>query len=376
MRILHFYKTFFPNTTGGMEQTIHQLARTAAQHGVETDILSLSRKVRHQQSVTHADGYTAHTVPQIIEISSMGCSLAVFKRFAQLAAHADVIHYHFPWPWMDLVHFVTRVNKPTIVTYQSDIIRQKHALKFYSPLMHRFLKSVDYIVATSPNYCKSSLVLQNYKNKTRVIPLGLDRSSYLSPSIDCLNKWRERLPQPFFLFVGVLRYYKGLHILLESAIATEYPIVIAGTGPYEQKLKQQAAALNLTNVIFLGAITNEDKVALFSLCYAVVFPSNIRSEAFGLALLEGAMFGKPMISCEIGTGTSFINQHGQTGLTIAPNDAHALNKAMKFLWSHPEEAALMGQRAEARYWQLFTAEHMTTEYLSLYREAIATHKDI
>jgi len=49
----------------------------------------------------------------------------------------------------------------------------------------------------------------------------------------------------FFLFVGVLRYYKGLHILLEAAKGLDYPIVIVGAGPIEGELKEQAARLGL-----------------------------------------------------------------------------------------------------------------------------------
>ena len=69
-------------------------------------------------------------------------------------------------------------------------------------------------------------------------------------------------------------------------------------------------------VAVLGALDDADKVALLTLCYAVAFPSHLRSEAFGISLLEGAMYGKPMISSEIGTGTSYINIDGETGLVV------------------------------------------------------------
>ena len=78
------------------------------------------------------------------------------------------------------------------------------------------------------------------------------------------------------------------------------------------------------------------------------FPSHLRSEAFGISLLEGAMFGKPMISSEIGTGTSYINIAGETGLVVPPNAPQALHEAMRQLWEHPEQAAQMGARAEER----------------------------
>lgn len=172
----------------------------------------------------------------------------------------------------------------------------------------------------------------------------------------------------FFLFIGVLRYYKGLHILLEAARGTNFPVVIVGAGPIEQELKNQAVQLGLSNIHFLGFVPDEDKVALLTLCYGVVFPSHLRSEAFGISLLEGAMYGKPMISSEIGTGTTFINIADETGLVVPPSDPDALRHAMQYLWDHPQEAAKMGRRAEERYWKHFTAEQMVEAYVKLYRE--------
>jgi rhamnosyl/mannosyltransferase len=114
-----------------------------------------------------------------------------------------------------------------------------------------------------------------------------------------------------------------------------------------------------------------DKVALLELCYAVAFPSHLRSEAFGISLLEGAMFGKPMISSEIGTGTTYINVDRETGLVVSPSDPVALRAAMRTLWDDPAMAGAMGQRAEARYRELFTSERMAASYAELYRELAA-----
>jgi len=283
-----------------------------------------------------------------------------------LAREADIIHYHFPWPFMDIVHLASRLNKPSLVTYHSDIVRQATLLRFYRPVMHRFLRSVDAIVATSPNYLQSSPVLRQHRDKTRVIPIGLDKIPYPIPSHATREKWRQRFGERFFLFVGVLRYYKGLHILLEAMKSAPYKLVIVGAGPVEQELKAQAERDGLDNVFFVGAVSDEDKVALLNLCFAVTFPSNLRSEAFGISLLEGAMYGKPMISSEIGTGTSYINIHKKTGLVVPPSDPPAFRRAMDQLWRNPEQAKEMGYEAEKRYWEHFTAKHMAEAYNDLY----------
>jgi rhamnosyl/mannosyltransferase len=369
LRVVHFYKTYFPDSVGGVEQVIRQMCVSTGRLGISNHVLSLSRD-RNLEPFDY-EGHTVHRVPLNVEVASNGVSVQAIGALARMAAQADVVHYHFPWPFMDLAHFLARIDKPTVVTYHSDIVRQKALLKLYEPLRHRFLRSVDAIVATSPNYLASSAVLDGYRDKTRVITFGLDKSSYPVPEPARLDHWRARVGQKFFLFVGVLRYYKGLHILLDAVAGTDYPVVIVGAGPIEAELKAHAARLGLKHVQFVGAVDDQDKVALLDLCYAVAFPSHLRSEAFGISLLEGAMYGKPMISSEIGTGTTYINVHGETGLVVPPSDHEALRAAMRRLWDDPQMAREMGQRAEARYWQLFTSAQMAENYTGLYEELVA-----
>ncbi len=366
MRVLHFFKTYYPDSFGGIEQVIRQLCVGTARLGVENEVLTLTRDKNN--SLIHFEGHVVRRVRLDFEIASTGFSLAAIGQLATLAKQFDIVHYHFPWPFMDLAHFGARVKKPSVVTYHSDIVRQKHLLKLYQPLKHRFLSSVHQIIATSPNYLASSAVLAKYTKKTKVITYGLDKDIYPTPSATLLAEWRQRCGERFFLFVGVLRYYKGLHILLDAAKGTNFPIVIVGAGPIEQELKAHSLRLGLTNVMFLGAVPEADKVALLQLCYAVAFPSHLRSEAFGISLLEGAMYGKPMISSEIGTGTSYINSHGETGLVVPPSDPDALRDAMRQLWENPSMAKTMGVQAEARYWELFTANKMAERYVELYRQ--------
>ena len=369
MRVLHFCKTYFPDSVGGIEQVIRQMCVGTGRLGVTNQVLSLSRA--RDLAPIEFEGHTVHRARLDFELASNGVSLSAIGKLAQLARDADVVHYHFPWPFTDMAHFLGRIGKPTVLTYHSDIVRQKTLLRLYQPLKHRFLQSVDTIVATSPNYLASSAVLDRYRDKTRVIAFGLDKASYPEPDAARMDEWRARIGPKFFLFVGVLRYYKGLHILLEAAAGTDYPVVIVGAGPIEGELKARALALGLTNVLFVGRLEEPDKVALLKLCYAVAFPSHLRSEAFGISLLEGAMFGKPMISSEIGTGTTYINVDGETGLVVPPSDHVALRGAMRRLWDDPQLAAEMGRRAEARYWKLFTAAQMADDYVRLYRELVA-----
>jgi rhamnosyl/mannosyltransferase len=371
MRVLHFYKTYFPESMGGIEQVIRQLCVATGRLGVTNEVLTLTRG--KDLRPFDFEGHTVRRVPLDLNIASNGMSFAALCELARRAALSDVVHYHFPWPFMDLAHFVARVNKPTLVTYHSDIVRQKTLLKLYRPLQHRFLQSVDTIVATSPNYRATSAVLERYRDKTRTITYGLDKRLYPVPERARLYKWRALVGPKFFLFVGVLRYYKGLHILLDALANRHYPVVIVGAGPVESELKAHAARLGLHHVMFVGALDDDDKAALLTLCHAITFPSHLRSEAFGISLLEGAMYGKPMISSEIGTGTSYINVHLETGLVVPPGDPQAFGEAMDTLWDKAALAQTMGVHAAARYQELFTAEKMAGRYHALYHELMALH---
>ncbi len=372
MRVLHFFKTYLPESVGGIEQVIFQLCESGVAHGVHSEVLTLSANPEPREVMVSR--HKVHRAKLDLQLASTGFSFSVFKRFRELAAQADIIHYHFPWPFMDLVHFVSGLNKPVVVSYHSDIVRQKYLMHLYSPLMHAFLRRADRIISASPNYLETSPILSRYPETTRVIPYGLDRSSYPVPSAQCAAAWEQRFGRRFFLFVGVMRYYKGLHILLEAAQGTDYPIVIVGAGPLEQELREQAARLGLHHVQFLGRLAEEDKIALLQLCSGVVFPSHLRSEAFGISLLEGAMYGKPMISSEIGTGTSYINIHGETGLVVPPSNPAAFREAMRTLWDNPEQAQEMGRKAGQRYEQLFSSEHMGQQIAQLYIELLEQPK--
>ncbi|WP_339489344.1 glycosyltransferase family 4 protein [Pseudomonas sp. EL_65y_Pfl2_R95] len=368
MRVLHFFKTYLPESMGGIEQVIYQLCQGSAAQGIDSHVLTLSSE---QEPKDFALGsHQVHRANLDFYLASTGFSYSVFKRFRELAAEADIINYHFPWPFMDVVHFTSSVNKPTVVTYHSDIVRQQGLLQLYKPVMNRFLSSVDRIIAASPNYMHTSEVLTRFANKTRVIPYGLDKTTYPVPDLERLGRWRQQFGLRFFLFVGVMRYYKGLHILLDALAGTNYPVVILGAGPLEQELRAQAQRLGLNHVHFVGRLGDEDKVALLQLCSAIVFPSHLRSEAFGISLLEGAMYGKPMISSEIGTGTSYINIHGETGLVVPPSNPQAFREAMRTLWDNPELSAQMGVRALERYERVFSAQRMCEQTAELYQELL------
>lgn len=367
MKVLHFYKSYYPDGVGGVEKVIHQICESCRELGVESEVLTLTKN--NDESSLMINNHLVHRCRTGFTLASTPFSLKVISKFLALAKQADIIHLHFPYPYADLVYLLSRTKKPVVITYHSDIVKQKHFLKLYRPLKHYLMRQSAQIIATSPNYLVSSNTLSRYKEKVSTIPIAICEKEYAVKPTN-VEYWLNEVGDDFFLFVGVLRYYKGLHILLDAVQNKPYTVVIVGAGPIESELKKQAQKLQLTNVVFLGAIKNVDKSALFHLCKGVVFPSHLRSEAFGITLLEGALFSKPLISSEIGTGTSYINVHKETGLVVPPSDASALAKALDELWYNPSLAELYGENARKRYEMYFKVETMAQAYTDIYKNVL------
>ena len=373
MRVLHVYRTYFPETHGGLEETIRQICRATAAHGVESRVFCPSRNIRPR--VVRREEADIYRCRQTGEIASCSLSVEAFPMFKRLLPWADVVHYHFPWPLADLLHFACRVRAPTVVTYHSDIVRQRMLAQVYAPLMMRFLGSVDRIVCTSPNYLATSKVLARLEDRVDVVPIGLDEDAYPKAQDALLARTEAQYGRDFFLFIGVLRYYKCLHILLEALKDAPYRAVIVGAGPLERELKNQSRRLGLDNVTFTGYVPEPVKAALLAKCRAVVSPSYLRAEAFGVALLEGAMAGKPLISAEIGSGTSHVNVDVETGLVVEPASPEALRAAMARLHRDTELAETLGAGARRRFERLFNGRLMGERYAGIYDALTAATVD-
>ena len=366
--MLHVYRTYFPETQGGLEEVIRQICLNTRRHGVESRVLCVSRSVSPR--VVRRPEAVVYRSKLHVEVASCSVSLQALPMFRRLLKWADVVHYHFPWPFGDVLHFAAKVRLPAVVTYHSDIVRQRFLAQLYAPLMTRFFKAVERIVCTSPNYFATSSVLRRFEDRVDIVPIGLDPASYPAVVQSEVDATRTEYGEGFFLFIGVLRYYKCLHILLDAIQGAPYRVVIVGSGPTEAELKRQAADLRLDNVVFAGQVSDETKVALIELSRGVVFPSYMRSEAFGVTLLEGAMHSKPLISTEVGSGTSHVNIDGETGLVVIPASVKALRQAMDQLHDRPDVARLMGARARQRFDRLFNGQLMGDRYADIYAELI------
>ena len=371
-RVLHIYRTYFPETQGGGQEAIRQLCLATQAQGVENTVFALARQPLPQ----NMDLPEGHLVRAKSWFEVASCDFGAWdalQRCRAAADESDIIQIHYPWPFADMMlPFIRRRNQPVVVTYVSDVVRQNGLGlgQIYAPLRRYLLGTATRIVASSPNYASSSKILQSYQAKLTCIPHCIEDMPLPDPNL-CAN-WEARLGTKFFLFVGVLRYYKGLDFLLAAARLTQVPVVILGDGPERDRLQRESQRQGADNVHFLGALPDADKNALMSLCRAIVFPSHIRSEAFGITLLEGARASKPLICCEIGTGTTWVNRHNETGFVVPPCNPSALAQAMDALANDDDLCDRLGRGARERWQALFSPSVVGAEYRLMYDELLET----
>ena len=368
--MLHVYKTSLPYTQGGIEEVILQLCQATTKLGINNKVVCISKKCKKKEIIS-TPGAMIYCYPMSFEIASCSFSWSLWCDFKQLSAWADVIHYQFPWPFADLLALMRQsISKPYIVSYQSDIVRQNVLNKLYQPLMNKFLAKAASVVATSQKYILSSPVLSNLQQPPVFIANGIDKE--LDPaSFQQEKKEYEKIyGQNFFLFLGVFRYYKGLKYLLEAAQQTGLKLVIAGDGPEAEVLHQFVEEHGLTNVHFLGCVSEHQKHALIDISIALILPSSERSEAYGMVLLEAARQGTPMISTELESGTSYINAHNETGLVISAKNSVQLAAAMQEMTENEDMVKLMSISAKKRFENDFTGEIMGKRYAELYHSIL------
>lgn len=366
MHILQIYKDYHP-VIGGIENHILALSKglIARDHQVTVLVTSLGKR----DELIQQGPLTIIKAARLLHAASTPLSSSLFWHARKL--RPDLVNLHFPYPPGDLVYAALPKRPPLVVTYHSDIVRQRRLLQLYSPLLRRTLKSASRIIATSPNYITSSAWLAPHAARCRVVPLSTDAERFSQSDPALVKRLRDQHGSPLLLFVGRLRYYKGLHILLEALQDIQARLLIVGTGPEEAHLRALASQFGLSErVIFAGDISDAELPSYYAAADLYVLPAHLRSEAFGISLLEAQAAGLPLVSCELDSGTSFANQHGETGFVVPPSDPHALARAINVLLANPELRQRMGQNGQRRARELFSPAAMAAASEAVFAEAL------
>jgi rhamnosyl/mannosyltransferase len=372
MRVLYLYKDYYP-ILGGIENHIRVLAEGLHVRGVEAGVLVTNTANQTVQETL--GGVPVVKTARQINVSSAPVSLPYFPWVRRLEREADIAHAHMPYPPGELAHLLAGRARRFVVSYHSDIVRQRVLGALYRPFLWQVLAKARLIAVGSPAYLQDSPFLRRHAAKCRVIHYGLDLARLAAtPAIEAeAAGWRARYGnRPLLLFVGRLRHYKGVNVLIEAMQQLpEAVALIVGIGPLADELQQQAQAAGvLDRVHFLGEQPDEVVTPLRYAADLFVLPSTNRAETFGIAQLEAMACGRPAICTELGTGTSYVNQHGVTGLVIPPNDSAALAAAVRQLLADPALRARMGAAARRRVQDEFSIDAMLDRMMAFYAEAL------
>jgi glycosyltransferase involved in cell wall biosynthesis len=370
MKVVHVYKDYYPPVLGGIETTLSRMARGTAAAGVDVTVLCSAHGGRRTTN-EFADGVRVIRCAEWARISSTPLCPSMPFRLAGL--DADLYHLHFPYPPGELSWLLTHPRRPLVVTYHSDIIRQAAVLPLVAPIIHAVLSRARFIMPTSAQYIERSAILRRHRARCRVLPHGIDLGRFAAT--ERLDATAERLRAgyggPFVLFVGRFRYYKGLRVLLRAMVDVRAHLVLVGGGGEEAELRALCGSLGLGDrVHFVGSIDDEGLLAHYRAADVCVLPSIHSAEAFGLSLIEAMASGTAVVCTELGTGTSFVNRHGETGLVVPPGDPAALAQAIQRLLDDPAERQRMGEAGRRRARELFSSETMVAGLLAVYAEAV------
>jgi rhamnosyl/mannosyltransferase len=371
--ILYIYKDYFP-VLGGIENHVRVLAEAAAARGHEVTVLVTSLD-RHSHIET-LNGVRVIFAARLATAASTPISPALFAWAARL--RADIAHLHFPYPPGEIANLIFRPARRTVISYHSDVVRQARILRFYKPILMRVLRRADALVIGSPPM-RHSAYLSEHQTKVRLVPYGIPTARFAArPSdaelaraqaqyIDAARAGRAEVATPLLLFVGRLRYYKGLDTLIHALPRIDARLLAVGTGPMEGAWRALAQATGVSDrIAWLGEVPDADLPALYHLADLFVLPASHASEAFGLVQVEAMSAGLPCVTTELGTGTSWVVQDGVTGRIVPPGDPEALAQAIRSLLADPDLRRRMGHAGADRARAEFDERVMVDRVLGVY----------
>jgi rhamnosyl/mannosyltransferase len=242
---------------------------------------------------------------------------------------------------------------------------------FYQPIANKLLRRTTAIICTSPNYRESSRELTEHREKTHVIPLGVDLESFdRTPELDAASQRRREAcgGSAVVLCVGRLVPYKGFDVLVRAMKDVDAILLIVGSGPEGPALKAMSRALGIAGRIrFLGDLDDIELRACYLASDVVAMTSVDRSEAFGLVQLEAMASERAIVNTQIdGSGVPWVSRDGETGLTVPPRDTDRLARALSLLLADEGLRRRFGRQGRLRVEREFTGRVMARKTFELY----------
>lgn len=374
--VMHLGK-YYPPAPGGIESLVRDMAVAQVEAGLKVTTHVFHHEKHHRTSHVSSDrGVRVIRHARRAGFARLDYSSDLIDQIRN--SRADLIHLHVPNPSMILALLNAPSvisHTPIVITYHSDVIRQRLRAALFRPLERRIYRHVSAICPTSPMYAAGSSFLKPYSRLMRPIPMGLNLDKYLEPAESDLQQaeqLRSKARGPIWLACGRLVYYKGFMTALQALSQTRSggELWIIGTGPDKAKLEAEAARLKLSDrVRFLGHVPST--VPYYHAADAFWFPSNARSEAFGLAQVEAMASGCPVINTHIpNSGVAWVSQHELTGLTVPVGDPTALAAAADRIATNPELRQYLATAARRRAKDQFSIEVMVRRLNRVYEETL------
>jgi glycosyltransferase involved in cell wall biosynthesis len=371
MKILQLGK-YYPPHFGGIESVTYDLTEGLNARGYPCDVLCFNE---NGTSIEEAhQGFKVIRASRSAEFSSTAFSLSMPLLLNRLKDRYDIIHVHLPNPMAALAVFLCRPEAKVILHWHSDIIRQRVIYPFFSPLEQWLLRRATKVISTSPSYVEGSGNLQRFRDKVKVIPIGISRER-LSVQLDKVSQIRDRYRGKKIVFsLGRLIYYKGFEYLIRTArhLDDNAIVLIGGEGPLGPQLANMIAAEGVQEkVTLLGRVNETDLGNYFMASDIFCLPSIERSEAFGVVLLEALQFGKPIVATRIfGSGVSWVNLHDVTGFNVPIRNAEMLAENINALMSDRDRYDRFSKNALSRFQECFTSDKMVDSFIELYSDIL------
>ena len=361
LQVLHVGK-FYPPHMGGIETHLQTLCEELAksvdvQVVVANDDRFVSEEIVDQVRIAR--------VPTWLTLASTPLAPAMITRLR--AYRGDILHLHFPNPMAVLAYLASGYRGPVVVTYHSDMVRQKILGPLFEPLLHAALRRSAAIITTSPNYLETSKVLARHRDRCHVIPLGIRIQDFEQCDPAAAAAIRQEFGDRLIVGVGRLVYYKGFEYLIRAMRDVSGKLLIIGKGPLRPELEALASELGIADrVAFLGKVDHHRLVACYHASQVFAFSSIARSEAFGIVQIEAMAAGLPVVNTSLDSGVPFVSLHNQTGLTVEPGNSEQLAGAINTLLDNPDLRTSFGRAARLRAKQEFDLDTMANRTLSLY----------
>lgn len=326
MRILQIGKYWFPQR-GGMETLLQQYCEGLAGrgHALRVIVAACGSEDVHEQ-VGGIDLWRCGSYGSFAGVPVCPSLPSVLRR-ALREFDPEVVHLHLPHPGAVAAWLAFGDRRPLVVTYHSDIVRQRGWLRLWGPWRERLLNRTNLIHTTSQALIESSPVLARHRARCRAVAPWVNEADWSGVDAGERSAWQAQIGADAFLFVGRLVYYKGIEVLVEALRDSDLRLAICGDGPLRGQL-ESAVKPFADRVSFLGDVEAARLPALFAASRGLVLPSVAESETFGIVQLEAMAAGIPLVVSRASAGVVSVHHGRSSALFVDPRDVAGLREAL------------------------------------------------